>query len=120
VSATGLRRAEVRPDTRPSALLLSGLRRGVLLVFVPVALAGQAIAWLEYAVSGLYRPWSWLKIGAAYTLASVRVPFDVSPSDVGPAEPGPPVSSMLVVALGALTVGVLVLAFRAGRAQAKG
>jgi hypothetical protein len=120
VSASGLRRAEARPDTRPSALLLSGVRRGVLLVFVPVALAGQAIAWLEYAVSGLYRPWSWVKIGVAYALASVRVPFDVSASDVGAAEPGPPRSSMLVVALGALTVGVLVLAFRSGRAQANG
>jgi hypothetical protein len=109
------------PDTRPSALLLSGLRRGVLLVFLPVALGGQAIAWLEYAVSGLYRPWSWAKIGVAYTLASVRVPFDVSISELGvPGDPRAPVSSTLVVAVGALTVAVLVLAYRAGLAQARG
>ena len=30
MSATGLPRTKILPDTRPSALLLSGLRRGVL------------------------------------------------------------------------------------------
>ena len=121
MSATGLRRAELLPDTRPSALLLTGLRRGVLLVFVPVALAGQAIAWLEYAVSGLYRPWSWAKIGVAYSLASVRVPFHVTTADLGVASgPRTEGSSLLVIAVGVLTVVVLVLAYRAGRAQAQG
>lgn len=121
MSATGLPRAQLQPDTRPSALLLTGLRRGVLLVFVPVVLAGQAIAWLEYAVSGLYRPWSWAKIGLAYSLASVRVPFDVSNADLGGASgANAPGSSLLVVAIGVLTVAVLVLAYRAGLAQARG
>ena len=64
---------EVPPDTRSVALLRSGVRRGFVLVFLPVFVAGQAIAWLTYAVSGWYRPWSWFKIGLAETLASVRV-----------------------------------------------
>src|SRR5206468_8496622 len=113
---------EARPDTRPLAWLLSGLRRGALLVFLPVFLAGQAIAWLTYAVSGWYRPWSWFKIGFAETLASVRVTFTGSSSGV------PSVGffgelrlpATLAVALGGLTVAVVVLAFRAGREQAGG
>jgi hypothetical protein len=48
---------EISADTRQAALLRSGVRRGALLVFLPVFVAGQAIAWLTYAVSGWYRPW---------------------------------------------------------------
>jgi hypothetical protein len=80
------------------------------LVFVPVFVAGQAIAWLTYAASGWYHPWSWFKIGLAETLASVRVAFAT-----GGEEP-----ATLQVAFGALTIAVLVLAFRAGREQARG
>ncbi len=106
-------------DLRPAAITLAGLRRGALLVFVPVAVAGQAIAWLEYGISGLFHPWSWLKIGLAYTLTSVRVPFEATVSDsfVGPA---PARSATLELTIGALTVAVVVLAFRAGREQGIG
>ncbi len=113
---------EIPADTRPTALLRSGVRRGALLVFLPVFVAGQAIAWLTYAVSGWYRPWSWFKIGLAETLACVRVTF------VGSSSRLPSVGSSgelhfpatLAVALGALTVTVVVLAFRAGREQGRG
>jgi len=105
--------AQVPPDT-PGALLLSGLRRGALLVFLPVFLAGQALAWLTYAASGWYHPWSWFKIGLAETLASVRVPFTST-------ETADAVMSVatLQVAMGALTIAVLVLAYRAGLAQSR-
>jgi hypothetical protein len=106
----GPARADVAPDTRARAVVVGGLRRGALLVFAPVFVAGQALAWLTYAASGWYRPWSWLKIGLAETLASVRVAFVTSGSSKG----------TLQVAFGALTVAVLVLAFRAGREQGRG
>jgi hypothetical protein len=111
---------EARTDARPITLLLSGLLRGALLVFLPVFVAGQAIAWLTYAVSGWYRPWSWFKIGIAETLASVRVGF-VSTS-FPPVNGVVPTSTTDVFALcvGALAVAVVVLAFRAGREQARG
>ena len=114
---------EVPADTRPTALLLSGIRRGVLLVFLPVSVAGQAIAWLTYAVSGWYRPWSWFKIGLAETLASVRVTFTAR-SSAGPGTLSigstSQAGSVLEVAIGALAIAVVVLAFRAGREQARG
>jgi hypothetical protein len=111
---------DARTDPRPIALLLSGLVRGALLVFLPVFVAGQAIAWLTYAVSGWYRPWSWFKIGIAETLASVRVGF-VSTS-FAPAKGAVSTSTTDVFALcvGALALAVVVLAFRAGREQARG
>ena len=117
-------RQELPPDTRPPALILSGLRRGALIVFLPVFIAGQAIAWLTYAVSGWYRPWSWFKIGLAQTLASVRVTFTSAhpaTSRLSQALGGGRVTeAVLQVAIGALTVAVVVLAFRAGREQARG
>ena len=97
-------RAELPADTRPAALLVSGLRRGAVLVFLPLFVAGQALAWLTYAASGWYRPWSWFKIGLAETLASVRVPFTAGGSAAS--------AAVLQLALGALTILVLVLAFR--------
>jgi hypothetical protein len=106
-------------DLRTPAIVLSGLRRGALLVFLPAAAVGQVIAWLEYAISGLFHPWSWLKIGLAYALAGLRVPFDatVSSSFAGP----PPANATpLRFAVGVLTVMVIVLAFRAGREQGAG
>jgi hypothetical protein len=110
------------PDTRPAALVLGGIRRGFLVVFLPVALAAQAVAFLAFAITGAYGPWSWAKIGLAYALMSARVPFGVTVrraiTTLG-AE-APLVESTLAVALGALTVAVLVLAFRAGTAQARG
>ncbi|HTG47939.1 MAG TPA: hypothetical protein VK646_09815 [Actinomycetota bacterium] len=115
---------ELPPDTRPHALVLHGLSRGALIVFLPVFVAGQAIAWVTYAISHWYRPWSWFKIGLAEALASVRVAFttaDVSTRRAThlPALPhvGP---AVLQVAIGALTVAVVVLAYRAGREQAAG
>jgi hypothetical protein len=117
MSAGSPTRSEIPPDTRPVSLLLSGLRRGALLVFLPVFVAGQAIAWLTYAVSGWYRPWSWFKIGIAETLASVRVTFTSEASSVAATSP---VGGNLVLAVGALLIAVVVLAFRAGREQARG
>ena len=114
-------RIEVPPDTRSTALLLSGIRRGVVLVFLPVFVAGQAIAWLTYAVSGWYRPWSWFKIGLAETLASVRVTFVARRvATSAPIGRAPQAGSVLEIAIGALVVAVVVLAFRAGREQARG
>ena len=114
---------EVPPDTRSAALLRSGVRRGFVLVFLPVFVAGQAIAWLTYAVSGWYRPWSWFKIGLAEELASVRVTF-AARSSTGPGTPSlrsaAQAGSVLEVAIGALAIAVVVLAFRAGREQARG
>ena len=114
-------RSEIPADTRPVALLWSGLRRGALLVFLPVFVAGQAIAWLTYAVSGWYRPWSWFKIGIAETLASVRVRFT---SSVEPTQSGfiPEIhfAAELQLAVGALLIAAVVLTFRAGREQARG
>ena len=112
---------EVQPDTRAASLLVAGLRRGALLVFLPVFVAGQAIAWLTYAVSGWYRPWSWFKIGIAEALASVRVGF-VSTFSAHDSlfTPGAGDHAALQLAVGALLVAVVVLAFRAGREQARG
>src|SRR5205823_7395934 len=111
----------ISPDTRAAASLLSGIRRGALSVFLPVFVAGQAMAWLTYAVSGWYRPWSWFKIGLAEALVSVRVAFTAR-SPGGPARIGPAsqTGSVLEVAIGALAIAVVVLAFRAGREQARG
>jgi hypothetical protein len=97
-------------------LALRGLQRGTLQVFLPMAFAAQVLAWAGFAITGAYGPWSWLKIGFAYALASVRVPFLVTQRDAS--DPATP--EALSVALGALTVAVVVLAFRAGRDQAKG
>ncbi len=108
---------EVRRGARADPLLLSGLLRGALLVFLPVFVAGQAIAWLTYAVSGWYRPWSWFKIGIAETLASVRVGF-VATSLV-PAETPVSTADVFALCVGALAIAVVVLSFRAGREQAR-
>jgi len=105
------------PATAPGDLLVSGLRRGALLVFLPVFVAGQALAWLTYAASHWYHPYSWFKIGLAETLSSVRVPFTASTQAAH--VPGPGAPGRLVVATGALTILVLVLAYRAGREQAR-
>jgi hypothetical protein len=122
VSSATPRRVPREPrslDLRPRAIVLSGLRRGVVLVFLPVVAAGQLIAWLEDAISGLFHPWSWLKIGLAYALAGLRVPFEatISSSFAGPR---PATTTPLEFAVGALTVVIVVLAFRAGREQGAG
>ncbi len=123
MSAGWPQKQELPPDTRPNALLLSGLGRGALIVFLPVFIAGQAIAWLTYAVSHWYRPWSWFKIGLAETLSSVRVTFTTTHVVRGVSifgGVGAATEAVLQVAIGALTVAVVVLAFRAGREQGKG
>jgi hypothetical protein len=121
MSTGGPTRAEVPPDTRPGALLLAGLRRGALLVFLPVFAAGQLLAWLTFAATGWYGAWSWSKIGLAVSLTSVRTPFEatVQVRD-GLFDPHGTTTSRLVIATGALTIAVLVLAYRAGGAQARG
>jgi len=112
--------------SRPLSLLWSGLGRGAALVFLPVFVAGQAIAWLTYAVSSWYRPWSWFKIGVAETLASVRVGFVSTTSGRQPcgvfcrSDPTVEVGSAFALAVGALLIAVVVLSFRAGREQARG
>ena len=118
MSAPGSAGVEIPPSTASGDLLVSGLRRGALLVFLPVLVAGQALAWLTYAASRWYHPWSWFKIGLAETLSSVRVPFSAS-ADASPLTHAVQSSGRLVVATGALTIAVLVLAYRAGREQAR-
>ena len=118
MSAPGSAAVEIPPSTASGDLLVSGLRRGTLLVFLPVLVAGQALAWLTYAASRWYHPWSWFKIGLAETLSSVRVPFSAS-ADASPLTHAVQSSGRLVVATGALTIAVLVLAYRAGREQAR-
>jgi hypothetical protein len=87
-------------------------------VFLPVFVAGQALAWLTYAASHWYHPYSWFKIGLAETLSSVRVPFTAS-TQAARFPQAPAIPGRLVLATGALTVAVLVLAYRAGREQAR-
>lgn len=107
---------EPPPDTGPGALLVGGLRRGALVVWLPVALAGQAVAWLAFAISGSFGPWSWLKIGFGYALLGLGAPFETS------MEIGDELVTGVAIRLvfGALAVAGVVLAFRAGRDQAKG
>ncbi len=118
MSAAGPAGVETPPSTAPGDVLVSGLRRGALLVFLPAFVAGQALAWLTYAASRWYHPWSWFKIGLAETLSSVRVPFSAAAAATSPV-PAPQTAGRLVVATGALTIAVLVLAYRAGREQAR-
>jgi hypothetical protein len=91
--------------------LATALVRGAL-AFAWVALAGQAIAFAEYAASGLYRPWSWVKIGLLYVLSFCGVAFDT----VGATPGSAPSRVRLVLMLG--TALVVWLAFRAGRSTA--
>jgi hypothetical protein len=86
--------------------------RGTL-AFVWVALAGWALAFAEYAATGLYRPWSWIKIGLLYVLASCGVTVDVSGPAVGPN----PARVRLALTLG--TALVLWVSVRAGRTVAR-
>jgi hypothetical protein len=117
----GPTREDAPPDTSARTLVIGGLRRGALLVFLPVFAAAQALAWLTYAVTGWFRPWSWFKIGNAVALTGTRVGFDVTVAlrDLASGSSGT-AASELVVATGALTIAVLVLAYRAGREQARG
>ncbi len=85
---------------------------------MPVALAGQAIAWLTYAVSGAYRPWSWFKIGLAYALGGARVGFTTT-SVRASADDVTVTVAPLAVTIGALAIALVVLAFRAGREQGR-
>jgi len=117
MSASEVAGTDAPPATAPGDVVVAGLRRGALVVFLPVFVAGQALAWLTYAASRWYHPYSWFKIGLAETLSSVRVPFTASASESG--VPGPGAPGRLVVATGALTIAVLVLAYRAGREQAR-
>ncbi len=119
MSTTQVAGSETPPATAPGDLLISGLRRGASVVFLPVFVAGQALAWLTYAASQWYHPYSWFKIGLAETLSSVRVPFTASGHTVGSLSGSGVGSGKLVVATGALTILVLVLAYRAGREQAR-
>lgn len=91
--------------------LATALARGAL-TFVWVALAGQAIAFAEYAATGLYRPWSWAKIGLLYLLSFCGVAFEASGGALGSA----PSRVRIVLMLG--TALVVWLSFRAGRATA--
>jgi hypothetical protein len=115
----GSQGAEVRSEDS-ARVLVRALRRGILQVFVPVALAGQALAWIEYAVTHAYRPWSWAKIGLAYALSGSRVTFEASRSIATFEAPGAVTAEQLVLAVGAFVALTLVLSFRAGREQARG
>src|SRR4029078_7193069 len=117
MSASEVAGTDAPPATAPGDVVVAGLRRGVGRVFLRVFVAGQALAWVTYAASRWYHPYSWFKIGMAETLSSVRVPFTASASGSG--VPGPGAPGRVVVATGALTIAVLVLAYRAGREQAR-
>jgi len=78
MSAAEVAGTDASAAAAPGDVLISGLRRGALLVFLPVFVAGQALAWLTYAASRWYHPYSWFKIGLAETLSSVRTPFTAS------------------------------------------
>ena len=107
------RGAEARPGAGRAALV--AIRRGVTHVFLPVAVAGQALAWTIYAVTHAFRPWSWVKIGTAYTLSSAHVAFDVSIAAGTRSDPEGISEGRLVVALGGFVILAAVLLFRAGR-----
>ncbi|MEO8476438.1 MAG: DUF6350 family protein [Actinomycetota bacterium] len=79
--------------------LVTALVRGTL-AFLGVALAGQAIAFVLYAVSGLYRPWSWVKIGLLYVLSFCGVAVDVTVPALGSA----PYRVRVVLMAGSLAV----------------
>jgi hypothetical protein len=107
----------VPPDTRPGALIRAGLRRGALLAFLPVLLAGQLAALIAYTAIGWDDPWGSVRVGLAVSLTSVRVAFDVVATASGDVRPA---AGQLIVMTGALTIAVLVLSYRAGRAQGRG
>jgi hypothetical protein len=92
--------------------LATAILRGAT-AFAAVAVAGQAIAFALYAVSGLYRPWSWVKIGLLYVLSSCGVAIDVTAPALGSA----PLRVRVVLMLG--TALVVWLAFEAGAAVAR-
>ena len=89
--------------------LVTAFARGAR-AFAWVALAGQAIAFATYAVSGLYHPWSWLKIGFLYVLSFCGTAAEVTAPALGSA----PFRVRLVLMLG--TSLVVSVAFRAGAA----
>lgn len=89
--------------------LVTALVRGVL-AFLAVAAAGQAVAFAVYAASGLYRPWSWVKIGLLYVLSFCGVAVEVTAPGLGTA----PFHVRLALMLG--TALVVWVAFRAGAA----
>lgn len=89
--------------------LVTVLARGAL-AFAWVALAGQAIAFAVYAVSGLYRPWSWVKIGLLYVLSFCGTAVEAIVPALGPE----PIRFRLALMLG--TALVVWVGFRAGAA----
>jgi hypothetical protein len=108
---------EVTPDDRPAASLLVGIGRGALLVFLPVFAIGQALAWTAAAVTGWYGPSTWARVGLAESLTGAHVAFDATAVVFGGS---PQLAGELAFATGAVTIAIVVLAFRAGRAQAAG
>ena len=111
------RASRSRRDTRPGDLArLAGCVAARSSCSCRCFVAGQALAWLTYAASGWYHPWSWFKIGLAETLASVRVPFAAT-ADASPLTHAVQSSGRLEVAIGALTIAVLVLAFAPGASR---
>jgi hypothetical protein len=92
--------------------LVTALGRGTL-AFVGVVVAGQAIAFAVYAASGLYRPWSWVKIGLLYVLSFCGVAVEATV----PALAAEPIRLRLTLMLG--TALVVAVAFRAGVASVR-
>jgi hypothetical protein len=106
------------------AALLRAQWKGAL-AWIPLAIAGQVIAWFAYAVTGAFRPWSWVKVGLLHLLAVSRVGIEVRtapgsglrrvfPELIGSG------SVRVSLALGAGTIVAIVLLFRAGRDAASG
>ena len=111
--------AEVTAGDRARGTLVVGGPAARRAARVPAACSspGQALAWLTYAASRWYQPWSWFKIGLAR-----RCRASACRSTASAAESvfhGPGATRQAIVATGALTIAVLVLAYRAGREQAR-
>ena len=119
--------AKAPAPERPPASSASLVRRAAwtgFLAWIPLAVAGQILAWTAYVITRSFRPWSWVKVGLANTIAVARVPFEARAEAPAPvAAEGSLIgmtSMRLTVALGAGTIVMLVLLFRAGRAALRG
>jgi hypothetical protein len=110
------------PPREPARRTTDAVRavRAGFVAWLPLAVAGQVLAWTAYAITGTFRPWSWVKIGLLNTIAVARVSIDVRTAPPsGLRELFPDVFAAASVrsslALGAGTLVAIVLLFRAGR-----
>ena len=121
MTVAGTSAPERAPASRVS--LVWRAAAGGFLAWLPLAVGGQIVAWTGYLITRSFRPWSWLKVGLANTVAAARVPFEARAEAPDAVAAGGPVSGMtsmrVTLALGAGTLVMLVLLFRAGHAAAR-